>query len=230
MNAHRPKPKQQTKQQTSGERGQRKTFAQGFTLVELMVVIVIISVMAGIVSLSVSSVQNRKFAEQHDQLIDTLKLLRLQSLDQQQVLGLKVVDASATSDAAYQVVTLGGGEESAGSSTNGFYIPPSTLTPQPVHQSKQQTQLANQPSWQPLEGHKTDLPTGMRLEIAPLEQHTDITNTAFLVSNAPKLIWYGNGEATPAKLTLYIEQKPVYESVYVDMLGRVSTDASEAGL
>ncbi|MEC7121223.1 MAG: prepilin-type N-terminal cleavage/methylation domain-containing protein, partial [Pseudomonadota bacterium] len=61
---------------------------RGFTLIELMLVIVIMGVFAAIVGLSVGGAGERRLLVERERLMDNLSIIRLESIDQGRVLGL----------------------------------------------------------------------------------------------------------------------------------------------
>ncbi|HAM61212.1 MAG TPA: prepilin-type cleavage/methylation domain-containing protein, partial [Psychrobacter sp.] len=62
----------------------------GFTLVEIIVVVVILSIFAGMISLSVGSSESRKHLAFYEHLTDSLSYVRLLSAERMQPMGLSL--------------------------------------------------------------------------------------------------------------------------------------------
>ena len=185
---------------------------QGFTLIEVMLVVLIAGVFAAMVSLSVGGSETRRVLQEREQLVDSIAVIRLEAQDQGRMLGLLALDQTATEPARYAVMQF---------------------DPNDANKDKR---------WKPAEGFKVhNLPTGVILNVTPLQDNTrqtpsarlnDITSSAL----SPQLIWFGNGEATAVRLQLSQDGQPVGDAVEVTTLGRVkkeetrSTDhSSESG-
>lgn len=173
---------------------------RGFTLIELMLVIVIISIFAAMVGLSVGGTSERQLLQQRERLIDNLALIRLESADQGRVLALQPISQTATQSAGYAVVGL----------------------------DLQATEKAQR--WPLAEDFKSQpLPDRVRLVINSLaspspRQARSQGNTVFDEQDAPRLIWFGNGEVTPARLQLMQDDQPIGAAIYVTATGLVSDD------
>ena len=177
---------------------------QGFTLIEVMLVVLIAGIFAAMVSLSVGGSDTRKVLQEREQLVDSIAVIRLESQDQSRMLGLLVLDQTATDPARYIVMQF-----------------------DPTEANKDKR-------WKPAEGFKMhSLQTGVVLDVTPLQDNTRQTPsaklndiTASLLS--PKLIWFGNGEATAVRLQLLQDAQPVGDAVEVTSLGRVKKDETRA--
>ena len=77
---------------------------QGFTLVELMVVIVIMAIMASLVMLNINGVDQRKAAQARDFFIMDVQKIAREANDQARVLALEVHPATDVADFSYTVV------------------------------------------------------------------------------------------------------------------------------
>jgi len=77
---------------------------QGFTLVELMVVIVIMAIMASLVMLNINGVDQRKAAQVRDFFIMDVQKIAREANDQARVLALEVHPATDVADFSYAVV------------------------------------------------------------------------------------------------------------------------------
>lgn len=179
---------------------------RGFTLIELMLVIVIISVFAAMVGLSVGGISERRLLQSRDQLKDHLAIIRLESVDQGRVLGLKTTAPTSQTVGSYTVVQW-------------------NPTAKEVNQR-----------WLPAEGFKDNpLPEGVSLTISPLQAppvaRPNSGNAAALTdADTPRLLWFGNGEATPVRLQLQRDgssigqsvSQPIGAALYVTATGQVS--------
>ena len=173
---------------------------QGFTLIELMLVIVIVGVFAAMVSLSVGGESERRLLLLRERLADNLAIIRLEALDQGRVLALQFIPQQAGQAAGYQVV--------------GF-----APTAEEV---AQRWPVASDFMLQPL-------PDRVRLQITPLQLRQATRQTTrdaevWQAANTPQLIWFGNGEATPVRLQLMQDQQPIGAPLYVSATGQVSDD------
>lgn len=180
---------------------------QGFTLIELLVVIVIISIFAAIVGMSVGGVEHRRLMQEREQLINDLAVIRLESLDQARVFALVPLSANATTDAGYIVAEYS----------------PETAT------DKRTGQLDKNKLWQPVDDFKQrTLSANAFLRVSALDQQTENQNMqnqhaqALLGREAPRLIWFGNGENKPVQIQMIKDGQPVGGPVYVSSTGLTS--------
>lgn len=177
---------------------------QGFTLIEVMLVVLIAGVFAAMVSLSIGGSETRKALQEREQLVDSIAVIRLESQDQGRMLGLLALDQTATNPAQYVVMQF------------------------------DQNDPNKDKRWKPAEGFKVhELPTGVILTVTPVQDNTrktpsdrlnDITSSAL----SPKLIWFGNGEATAVRLQLSQEGQPIGDAIEVTSLGRVIRDENRS--
>ncbi|RYY78251.1 MAG: type II secretion system protein [Moraxellaceae bacterium] len=179
---------------------------QGFTLIELMLVIVIMSIFAGLVVVSISGVEQRKLMQQRDQLINDLNIVRLESADQARVFALITTSASATDPAGY------------------FFA--EYQLPQTDPQTGQAMLTSEKkPLWQPVDAFKArSLSENAVLQIRSMDNSPQQLNgpEGLLDQKSPDLIWFGNGEVKPARLQLIFDNQPVGNPIYVNSAGMVS--------
>ncbi|WP_019518692.1 prepilin-type N-terminal cleavage/methylation domain-containing protein [Faucicola boevrei] len=175
------------------------TKQQGFTLVEVMVVIVILSVFAGMMTLSVGSSENRKNLAFYEHLQSNMNYVRLLSAEQMQPYGVAIRLAKDDNPTQLVVVKL---ENAFGNHNIGQN--PSQNVSQNVSQATLQNTEKNTPTWvleksiSPL-----DVPTGVRVDIQPLDRV--LQDSQFLPSylqgnDAPPIVWFGTGEATAVQI------------------------------
>ena len=172
---------------------------RGFTLVELMVVIVIMGIMASLVMMNIGGTDQRKAMQAREVfLMDVQKILR-ESNDQSRILALNVQAATDVADFQYDVME---------------YLP------------KQNTEsLSNQNNnWQNYKDFPMRLlPEHVTFSIQSLERrYENANNSELLNQNAPKLIWLGNGEVKPVRIQFYFEERPVGNEIEIDHLGKIN--------
>lgn len=228
---------------------------KAFTLIELMVVIVILGVFASIVGMSVNSSLNRKNVQKYDRLIDDLKLIRLMALDEQRIYGLKFNQPTAVHEPNYKIMTIHDAawqkmikslqnpqNNPVKKQSNGRFDGLSGIDISSGLSSAQEEQLKH--LWQ----NKKNTPARalteqMQLNIEPLsteEANINQTTEDMLVDNPfltklspqnkPQIIWYGNGEVSPVKITVFVDGKQIGDTIFIDQLGNVSTNGIQAGL
>lgn len=156
-------------------------YAQGFTLVEIMVVIVILTIFAGMMTLSVGGSDSQRNRAFYEHLQSNLGYIRLLSAEKMQPYGLAIKPNSGDNRPGELVVV----------------------------------RLANSndksPSWQ-LDDAVEPLvvPANILLDIQPLTSVTTANfsanssplKSAFDPNQAPPIIWFGNGDATPVQITI----------------------------
>ncbi|WP_168542457.1 prepilin-type N-terminal cleavage/methylation domain-containing protein [Acinetobacter sp. A2] len=172
---------------------------RGFTLIELMVVIVIMAIMASLVLMNIGGVDQRKAMQAREVFLLDLRQLNREANDQARIFALNLHTATDVSPARYEVLE---------------YQP---------YASEQQLSLQNNQKWRTYTEFKTRiLPEQVSIQILSLEQNYPQANQSDLLqSNAPALIWLGNGEAKPVRIQFYFEQRPVGAEIEVDHLGKI---------
>lgn len=186
---------------------------QGFTLIELMVVIVIISIMASLVVMNLSGVDQRKAMQTREMLILDLKRINREANDQSRVFALVVKPATDVATFQYVIKEYRSQATNSQSATNGQ-----------INLASGMNQLASNPKqWVELEESYTKtLPQAVSFSIES-EQHDfkKANNSELVGGDSPKLIWLGNGEVKPVRIQMYFQQKPVGELIQIDYLGNV---------
>lgn len=176
----------------------------GFTLIELMVVIVIVSIMASLIVLNIDGVDQRKAMQARALLILDLKKINREANDQARIYALDVQPATDVNGFRYALIEY----------------QPVVIDP------KQQTQVVEQNRWKSVKDFDArTLPDHVSFFVQTQEHRYQNANNDDLVgTNAPKLIWFGNGEAKPVSIQMYYDQKPIGERINVDYLGKIDEE------
>lgn len=67
------------------------------------------------------------------------------------------------------------------------------------------------------------LPDQVSFNIQAIDrQYENANNQDLIQANAPKLMWFGNGEAKPVRIQFYFEQRPIGEEIEIDYLGKIN--------
>lgn len=190
---------------------------QGFTLIELMVVIVIISIMASLVVMNLSGVDQRKAMQTREMLIMDLKRINREANDQSRIFALVVKPATDVATFQYAIQEYRSQATSSPSTNNG-QINLASGSNQSV-----QASLSKSKQWVELDDSYTKtLPQAVSFSLES-EQHDfkRANNSELVGGDSPKLIWLGNGEVKPVRIQMYFQQKPVGELIQIDYLGNV---------
>ena len=147
----------------------------GFTLVEIVVVIVIISIFAGMMSLSVGSSESRKNRAFYEHLTDSLSYVRLLSAERMQPMGLSL-QADKQGQVTPVIVTLSNPyisyQTDTSTSSSGDSTPKNSmeLSADLSSMSNVPEDKLPMPSWE-LESEVTlpELPAGVSLAIQSLD-------------------------------------------------------------
>lgn len=175
---------------------------RGFTLIELMVVIVIMAIMASLILTNINGVDQRKAMQAREVFIMDLRRINREANDQARIFALDVQTATDVSPFRYSVVE---------------YLVPSL-------QATQNSVLNQNKKWQDYsEFEKRALPDHVSVKVQSLDhRYENANNDDLLNANAPKLLWLGNGEAKPVRIQFYFEQRPIGEEIEIDHLGKIS--------
>ena len=205
----------------------------GFTLVEIVVVVIIISIFAGMISLSVGSSESRKNHAFYEHLTDSLNYVRLLSVERMQPMGLSL-QADKQGKVIPVIVTL--------SNPYAHYQTPFQTTDDQDSVPKNAMELtadilgtpANQaptPSWE-REPDVTlpELPAGVSLSVQSLEAtrgnnaRAQLTNSAvgtlelqpwFTGQSVPQVLWFGTGQAAPVTIEVRHQSRLVGEVITI---------------
>ena len=175
---------------------------RGFTLIELMVVIVIMVIMASLILTNINGVDQRKAMQAREVFIMDLHRINREANDQARIFALNVQAATDVSPFHYGVME--------------FLVP--------SLQNKQNSTLTENKKWQEYsEFSERALPEQVSFSITALDHRQENANNDDLLnSNAPKLVWLGNGEAKPVRIQFYFEQRPIGEEIEIDHLGKIN--------
>ncbi len=187
----------------------------GFTLIELMVVIVIISIMASLVVMNLSGTDQRKAMQAREILIMDLQRINRQANDQSRIYALNTQAATDIQPFQYGLMeyqNLNTLRQKAASNLN------QNAFNQVSRQSTQNETWVEVKNW-PMQA----LPHGVSFSIqAEAHEFKNANNSDLISAEAPQLIWLGNGEVKPVAIQMYFEQKPVGDLIQVDYLGKVN--------
>lgn len=178
----------------------------GFTLVEVMVVIVILAVFAGMMSLSVGSSESRQHLAFYEHLKDNLTYIRLLSAEDMKPYGLAIRLANQDQPTQLVVVKL--------------------ENPKPSDKQNQS------PAWQVEQRIPAlDVPNHVQVDIQPLENMVVESMPNYLVGNqAPPLVWFGTGEATSVQITVQKKlsnsetMHPVADPIIINTAGNIAKE------
>lgn len=174
---------------------------QGFTLIEVMVVIVIMSITVSLVVINIDSINQRKVMQARELMVLNLKKINRESKDQSRIYALAVQNATDVAPFQYAVVEY----------------------KEPRVDQNNNVQVIEQNKWQVVPDFETQtLPNRVSFSIEPVDHTFQNANNNDLTSQAaPNLIWFGNGEAKPAKIQFYYNMQPVGDAIQIDYLGKV---------
>ena len=176
----------------------------GFTLIELMVVIVIIGVVASLIVFNLEGVDQRKAMQARELLILDLKKIQRESSDQGRIYALQISPATDVSDFKYTLMEY-----------RDITVDPSRPTTISRENDKKWTQVQD--------FQLRTLPSHVSFALTARDhQFKQANNTDLVGRNAPDLIWLGNGESKPVAIQMYYDQRPVGELIVVDYLGQIS--------
>ncbi|WP_407304172.1 type II secretion system protein [Acinetobacter sp.] len=175
---------------------------RGFTLIELMVVIVIMAIMTSLILTNINGVDQRKAMQAREVFIMDLRRMNREANDQARIFALDVQTATDVSPFRYAVVE---------------YLASSL-------QVSQNSIRNENKKWQEYsEFEKRALPDQVSFSITALDHpYENANNDDLLSTKAPKLLWLGNGEAKPVRIQFYFEQRPIGEEIEIDHLGKIN--------
>ena len=200
----------------------------GFTLVELVVVVVILSIFAGMMSLSVGSSESRKNRAFYEHLTDSLNYVRLLSAERMQPMGLSL-QADKQGQVSPVIVTL----------SNPYIayqtadIASGSMDSQPKNSMELSADLSGMsgstgeqqptPSWEiEPEVSLPDMPAGVSIRVQSLNTET-VSNRGqlqtlqpwFSDQAVPQVLWFGTGQATPVTIEVLHNSRLVGEVITI---------------
>lgn len=200
----------------------------GFTLVEIMVVMVILSIFAGMIAVSVGSSESRKNRAFYEHLTDSLSYVRLLSAERMQPMGLSlqadkqgqvmpVIMSLSNPYIGYQTSSLA---QSNGDSTskNSMELSADLSSLSGANRDNPPT-----PNWvlEP-EVILPQMPAGVSLSIQSLEanntskpESTQILQPWFSGQAVPQVLWFGTGQATPVTIEVRHQSRLVGEVITI---------------
>ena len=207
----------------------------GFTLVEIVVVVVILSIFAGMMSLSVGSSESRKNRAFYEHLTDSLSYVRLLSAERMQPMGLSL-QANKQGQVTPVIVTLSNPyiayQTKDSASSSGDSTPKNSMELS-ADLSSMSASIGNTlptPSWD-LESEVTlpELPAGVSLAIQSLDAG-NVSNTGqtqalqpwFTSQSVPQVLWFGTGQAAPATIEVRHNSRLVGEVITIMPDGSIS--------
>lgn len=190
----------------------------GFTLVELVVVVVILSIFAGMMSLSVGSSEARKNRAFYEHFVDSLGYLRLLAAEQMQPIGI-YLQTNANGEITPVVMQLDNPYLSHRQSNQ----PADHGSKNSMELSAMNSQQPTQPSW--VVTPATTLPSpppNVTIHIQPLDVASAGGATFpqqlqpwFIGEQVPQILWFGTGQATPVSIEIRHQQRLVAEVIHL---------------
>jgi len=196
-------------------------------LVEIVVVVVILSIFAGIMSLSVGSSESRKNRAFYEHLTDSLSYVRLLSAERMQPMGLRmqadkqgqvepVIVTLSNPYVAYQTTEMTSGSTDS-QPKNAMELSAEVAGLDSTDEKKPT------PSWEVESGiDLPELPTGVSIRVQSLDssglQNTGRTQTLqpwFSDQNVPQVLWFGTGQATPVTVEVLHDSRLVGEVITI---------------
>ena len=209
----------------------------GFTLVEIVVVVVILSIFAGMMSLSVGSSESRKNRAFYEHLTDSLSYVRLLSAERMQPMGLSL-QANKQGQVTPVIVTLSNPyvayqtDNSTSASRDSTPKNSMELSADLSSMSGTIGDKSPTPSWE-VESEVTlpDLPAGVSLAIQSLDTgsvsngtqtQTQTLQPWFTDQTVPQVLWFGTGQAAPVTIEVRHNSRLVGEVITIMPDGSMS--------
>jgi prepilin-type N-terminal cleavage/methylation domain-containing protein len=200
----------------------------GFTLVEIVVVVVILSIFAGMMSLSVGSSESRKNRAFYEHLTDSLSYVRLLSAERMQPMGL-VLQADKEGQVNPVIVTLSNpyvAYQSADITSSSIDSRPKNAMELSTDLNTMSGAMSDQPptpSWErESEVSLPELPAGVSLRIQSLESgnlsssgQKQTLQPWFADQAVPQVLWFGTGQATPVTIEVLHDSRLVGEVITI---------------
>ncbi|GAA0312398.1 prepilin-type N-terminal cleavage/methylation domain-containing protein [Psychrobacter aestuarii] len=197
----------------------------GFTLVEVVVVVVILAVFASVVGLSVGSSEARKNLAFYEHVTDTLDYVRLLSAERMQPMGMQLQNQQGQTVPV--IVQL----------DNAYAAYQHTPQVQPPKNNMELSADISgrglediKPTWQVTpDVHLPPLPEGVTLSVQSLETAANAaqgqTLQPWFTSGVPEVLWFGTGQAAPVTIEIRYNARLVGEVIRILPDGRVHVGA-----
>lgn len=199
----------------------------GFTLVEIVVVVVILSIFAGMMSLSVGSSDSRKNRAFYEHLTDSLNYVRLLSAERMQPMGLSL-RADKQGQVTPVIVTLSNpyiAYQTADSAPNNMDSRPKNAMELSADLTNMSGAIGDQqptPSWEvEPEVSLPELPSGVSLRVQSLESsNASVVEQRqlqpwFTDQSVPQILWFGTGQAAPVTIEVIHSSRLVGEVITI---------------
>ncbi len=174
----------------------------GFTLIELMVVIVVMGIMASFILVNLDGTEQRKAMQAREVLLMDLQKINQEANDQALILALQQHTATDVTPFQYQFVQY--------QSVKKEFSASAVVNPEQRWQS-----------YPAIPSRR--LPEQVSFTIQSLDNPPPEINQQDLMGvDAPQLIWLGNGEVKPVRIQFYFAQKPLGNEIEIDHLGKVN--------
>ncbi len=197
----------------------------GFTLVEIIVVVVILSIFAGMISLSVGSSDARKNRAFYEHLTDSLSYVRLLSAERMQPMGLSL-QTNRQGEVTPVIVTLSNpyiSYQTQALTSNGDNTPKNAMElSADLSTMSADKESSPTPSWEPEpEVSLPELPTGVSLSIQSLAADNSSSQQAqnlqpwFTNQAVPQVLWFGTGQASPVTIEVRYDSRLVGDVITI---------------
>ncbi|WP_369957611.1 prepilin-type N-terminal cleavage/methylation domain-containing protein [Psychrobacter sp. CLB018] len=206
----------------------------GFTLVEIVVVVVILSIFAGMMSLSVGSSESRKNRAFYEHLTDSLSYVRLLSAERMAPMGLSL-QSDKQGQMTPVIVTLSNPyiayQTQDYTSSRGDSTPKNAMElSADLTNISAATDKVPTPSWEvEPEVSLPALPMGVSLSVQSLDassqsnaEQTQALQPWFTEQNVPQVLWFGTGQATPVTIEVRHNSRLVGEVITIMPDGSMS--------
>lgn len=206
----------------------------GFTLVEMMVVIVILSVFAGMMSLSLGSSDTQKNRAFYEHLIDSLSYVRLLSAERTQPMGLslradkqgQVTPVIVMLSNPYSAYQNSADQTPTANTDNQDSTPKNAmeLSVDITGFASGQTPPLQTPSWELVTDIALpEMPTGVSVSIQSLGGDISAINATqtrtlqpwFTNNDVPQVLWLGTGQATPVTIEVRYDSRLVGDVITI---------------
>lgn len=204
----------------------------GFTLVEIVVVVVILSIFAGMISLSVGSSDARKNRAFYEHLTDSLSYVRLLSAERMQPMGLSL-QTNRQGEVTPVIMTLSNPYMSYQAQEQALNTSDNTPKNAMELSGMSDNKTASEPSWviEP-EVSLPQMPAGVSLNVQSLQDQVSNINGAqrqslqpwFTNQSVPQVLWFGTGQASPATIEVKYDARLVGEVITIMPDGSVTIE------